>query len=98
MQSGLIKMGEKEERMEKLIGKITHYFNKISVGIIEITDGELKVGDTIHIKGHTSDFTQPVTSMQLEHASIEKAKKGDAIGIKVDSPVHEHDEVYLVTE
>lgn len=84
--------------MEKLIGKITHYFNKISVGIIEITDGELKVGDTIHIKGHTSDFTQPVTSMQLEHASIEKAKKGDAIGIKVDSPVHEHDEVYLVTE
>lgn len=98
MQSGLIRMGEKEERMEKLIGKITHYFNKISVGIIEITDGELKVGDTIHIKGHTSDFTQPVTSMQLEHASIEKAKKGDAIGIKVDSPVHEHDEVYLVTE
>ena len=91
-------MGEKEERMEKLIGKITHYFNKISVGIIEITDGELKVGDTIHIKGHTSDFTQQVTSMQLEHASIEKAKKGDAIGIKVDSPVHEHDQVFLVTE
>ena len=84
--------------MEKLIGKITHYFNKISVGIIEITDGELKVGDTIHIKGHTSDFTQQVTSMQLEHVSIEKAKKGDAIGIKVDSTVHEHDEVYLITE
>jgi translation elongation factor EF-1alpha len=84
--------------MEKLIGKIIHYFNKINVGIIEITDGELKVGDTIHIKGHTSDFTQQVTSMQLEHNPIEKAKKGDAIGIKVDSPVHEHDQVFLVTE
>jgi len=84
--------------MEKLIGKITHYFNKISVGIIEITEGELKVGDTIHIKGHTSDFTQQVTSMQLEHEAIETAKKGDAIGIKVDSTVHEHDQVYLVTE
>ena len=84
--------------MEKLIGKITHYFNKISVGIIEITDGELKIGDTVHIKGHTSDFTQQVTSMQIEHAAIEQAKKGDAIGIKVDSPVHEHDQVFLVTE
>ncbi len=84
--------------MERLIGKITHYFNKISVGIIEITDGELNVGDTIHIKGHTSDFTQQVTSMQLEHNPIEKAKKGDAIGIKVESAVHEHDEVFLVTE
>ena len=84
--------------MEKLIGKITHYFNKISVGIIEITDGELNVGDTIHIKGHTSDFTQQVTSMQLEHEAIEKAKKGDAIGLKVDSAVHEHDQVFLVTE
>ena len=84
--------------MEKLIGKVTHYFNKISVGIIEITDGELNVGDTIHIKGHTSDITQKVTSMQIEHAPIEKAKKGDAVGVKVDAHVHEHDQVFLVTE
>lgn len=84
--------------MEKLVGRIAHYFNKISVGIIEVTDGELKVGDTIHIKGHTSDFTQQVGSMQVEHAPVEKAKKGDAVGIKVDAHVHEHDQVYLVTE
>lgn len=84
--------------MEKLIGKIVHYFNKISVGIIEITDGELKVGDTIHIKGHTSDFNQKIDSMQIEHQAVEKAKKGDGVGVKVDSPVHEHDQVYLVTE
>jgi translation elongation factor EF-1alpha len=84
--------------MEKLIGKITHYFNKINVGIIEITDGELAVGDTIHIKGHTTDFTQTVTSMQIEHEKIDKAKKGDDIGLKVDNSVHEKDEVYKVTE
>jgi translation elongation factor EF-1alpha len=84
--------------MEKLIGKITHYFNKINVGIIEIIDGELAVGDTIHVKGHTTDFTQTVTSMQIEHEKIDKAKKGDDIGLKVDNPVHEKDEVYKVTE
>jgi translation elongation factor EF-1alpha len=84
--------------MEKLIGKVTHYFNKISVAIIEITDGELAVGDTIHIKGHTTDFIQLVNSMQVEHEKIEEAKKGDNIGLKVDNPVHEKDEVYKVTE
>ncbi len=84
--------------MEKLIGKITHYFGKINVGIIKIENGELNIGDTIHIKGHTSDFTQTISSMQIEHEQIQKAKKGDDIGIKVDEKVHEHDEVYLVTE
>ena len=84
--------------MEKLIGKITHYFGKIDVGIIKIENGELNIGDTIHIKGHTSDFTQQVNSIQIEHEQIQKAKKGDDIGIKVDQKVHEHDEVYLVTD
>ena len=84
--------------MEKLIGKVTHYFNKINVAVLQITDGELAVGDTIHIKGHTTDFTQQISSMQVEHEQIEKAKKGDDIGVKVDNKVHEHDEVYKVTD
>ena len=84
--------------MEKLIGKITHFFKKINVAVLEITDDELVIGDTIHIKGHTSDFTQKISSMQVEHQEIEKAKKGDNIGLKVENPVHEHDEVYKVTE
>jgi putative protease len=84
--------------MEKLLGRITHYFSKINVGIIKIENGELNVGDTIHIKGHTSDFTQTVDSMQIEHEQIQIAKRGDDIGIKVEQKVHEHDEVYLVTE
>ncbi len=84
--------------MEKLIGKITHCFNNINVAVLQLIDDELNVGDTIHIKGHTTDFTQVINSMQIEHKSIQKAKKGDDIGLKVDNPVHEHDEVYLITE
>ena len=64
---------------------------------LKITDGELKVGDTIHIKGHTSDFTQTVDSMQVEHESVEVARTGDEIGLKTAEYVREHDAVYKVT-
>ena len=84
--------------MEKEIGKVIHYWGKISVAGINITEGELKAGDVIHIKGHTSDFTQKVDSIQIENDTVEKAKVGDSIGIKVSERVHEHDTVYLVTE
>lgn len=80
---------------EKLIGKITHYYGKIGVGIIELS-APLKVGDEIHIKGHTTDFNQKIESMQIEHQNIERAKKGDVIGVKLTEMVHEGDEVYLV--
>lgn len=82
--------------MEEQIGKISHYFAKISVGIIAVAQDELKVGDQIHIKGHTSDFFQTIESMQSEHHSITAAKAGDSVGIKVVAPVHEHDVVYKV--
>jgi putative protease len=68
------------------------------VGAIEITEGELLVGDTIHIKGHTTDFTTTIDSMQIEHNTVEKAKKGDAIGIKLAERVRQHDKVFKVIE
>jgi len=83
---------------EKLIGKITHYFNKIGVGVIEISEGKLKAGDKIHIKGATTDFEQSVSSMQIEHETVEKASAGQAIGMKVEQAVHEGDEVYKIEE
>ena len=83
---------------EKQIGRITHYFGNISVGIIEITDDTLSVGDTIHIKGHTTDFQQQIESIQIEHESVKKAKVGDKIGLKVKEHVREHDIVYKVIE
>ncbi len=84
--------------MEKLAGIITHYFGKINVAVLKVTDGEFKTGETIHIKGKHSDFVQTIGSMQVEHKSVEIAKKGDEVGLKVDQPAHEHDEVYLVTD
>jgi putative protease len=81
---------------EQKIGVITHYFGKIGVAAVMITDGELKVGDTIRVKGHTSDFTQTVDSMQVEHASVEVARKGDEIGLKAAEYAREHDAVYKV--
>jgi|TARA_Y100000294_G_scaffold112875_1_gene104614 putative protease len=81
---------------EKLVGKVTHYFTNIGVAVVEITKGGLKVGDKIHIKGATSDFEQVIDSMQIEHESVAKAKKGDAVGLKVDQQTREGDEVYKV--
>ena len=87
-----------EEKKQEKIGEITHYFGKIEVGIIKITKGDLKIGDTICVKGATSDFEQPVKSMQIEHKEVEKAKKGDVIGLKVKDKTREGDEVFKIIE
>jgi translation initiation factor IF-2 len=84
--------------MEKEIGRITHFFPKISVAVIEITTGTLKVGETIHVKGHTSDFTQVVGSLQSEHQNIPEVKKGVSAGLKVEEAVREGDLIFKVTE
>ena len=81
---------------EAEIGTITHYYGHLSVVIIQLSD-VLKVGDNIHIKGHTSDFTQDVSSMQIEHKDVSEAKAGDLAGIKVAQKAHPHDKVFKVT-
>jgi hypothetical protein len=82
------------EMAEQLIGKVTHYFGKAGVAAIEITDGELGIGDTIHIQGHTSDFYLTVESMQIDRAPVQTAKAGDKIGIKVAEHARENDRVF----
>ena len=82
---------------EEDVGKVSDYFAKVGVAAIELT-GSLSVGDTIHIKGHTTDFEQKVDSMQIEHQNVEKANPGDSIGIKAKERVRQHDVVYKVTE
>jgi translation elongation factor EF-1alpha len=79
------------------IGVVTHYFGHIGVAAIKLTAGGLNAGDTIRVKGHTTDFTTVIESMQVEHASLAAAQKGDAIGIKVPDHAREHDKVYRVT-
>ncbi len=83
--------------MEKkeLIGKVTHFFDKISVVVIKLTN-KLSVGDEILIQGTETNFTQKVESMQVEHKNIEKAKAGDEVGMKVSEKVKENDSVYRI--
>ena len=80
------------------IGKVADYFKKIGVVAIEITAEGISVGDTLHFKGHTTDFTQQVDSMQVEHEKVERADVGMSIGIKVRERVRTHDQVYKVIE
>lgn len=80
---------------EKEIGIVTHYFGKVGVGMVKLTDG-LNVGDTIHIKGHTCDFTQQVSSMQADYKTIQGGAAGQDVAIKMDQKVHQNDKVYKV--
>ena len=78
---------------QKPIGEVTHYFGKIGVMAIDLSD-DLTVGDAIHIKGHTTDLILTVDSMQVEHQAVAKAGPGDSIGIKVGEKVRPGDKVY----
>ena len=82
---------------ETKIGSVTHYYNHLHVAGVVITDGELHKGDTIHIKGNTSDFEQIVESMEIDHETVGVAKPGDQIGLSVIEYAREHDTVYKVT-
>ena len=83
--------------MEVEIGHVTHFFNKINVAVLSIKD-ELRIGETIHILGHSTDFTQKVTSIQIEHKNVDSVKPGDDFAIRVIEPVRENDVVYKVVE
>lgn len=86
---------EKKKKKEVAVATIIHRFSKIRVAILKM-GGSLNTGDTIHIKGHTTDFTQKVASMQINHEQIAIAKKGQEIGLLVKGKVREADTVYRV--
>lgn len=76
------------------IGVITHYYNHLSVAILKLEKGILRVGDHIHIRGHTSDFAQPVDSMEIDHVHVNEAGPGQSFGLRVREHAREHDAVY----
>ena len=82
---------------KKLIGKVTHYYNKIGVAIVELQD-DLQYGDEISIEGASTNIQQTVDSMQVEHEAVKSAHKGDAIGLKVKDAVRPGDVVYKIIE
>lgn len=81
---------------ERKIGEVIKYFGKIGVAAIRLSEGSLKVGESIHIVGHTTDVTQVVDSMQIENKSVQEAGPGADIGIKTKDRVREHDVVCKV--
>jgi len=80
---------------EKQIGKVSTFFSHVSVAAIKLS-GKLKVGDKVHIKGHTTDFETKIASIQINNQSVKEAKAKDHIGIKVPEKVRPNDAVFLV--
>ena len=83
---------------EEEVGTIVKFFAKPSVAAIEMKKGSIKKGDLLRYLGHTTDFTQEVDSMEVDNQTIEEAKAGDLVGIKVKERVRENDKVYKVVE
>ncbi len=81
---------------EEKVGVVDGYYAKIGVAAIRLTDGALQVGDQIRIRGHTTDFTQTVESIQLEHQSIQRAERGGEVAMKVRERVRLHDQILVV--
>lgn len=84
--------------MDIQIGKVTHYYDKLGVAIVEVMNQALKVGDRVKVSGHDKEFTQEVTSLQVEHEKVDKVKAGETCGLKIDEPAKEGDVLYLLTK
>ena len=82
-----------KKKAEKPIGEVTHYFGKIGVAVVKAL-APLKVGDQVKLKGATTDFTQAIESMELDHANVEEAKKGQEVGMKIKERVREGDQLF----
>ncbi|MDH4161640.1 MAG: hypothetical protein OEW15_02975 [Nitrospirota bacterium] len=86
---------EEPASQEQAIGVVTHYYSDLGVAVIQINRAKLKTGDRVRIKGHTTDFTQTLSSMEYEHGHVDEAVAGQCVGIKVDDHARVHDIVYL---
>lgn len=81
--------------LDKLIGKVVHYYDKLGVAIIDLKSGGLKVGDELKFKRGDEEFTQKVNSLQVDYKEVESVKKGDSFGLKVDKPTKPGTEVFV---
>ncbi len=80
---------------EQEVGKVSHFYGHVGVMAVDLT-GALHVGDTLHVRGHSEDFTLTIDSMQIEHENVAEAHPGDSVGIRVTHKVHPGDTVYRV--
>ena len=89
--------GRGDSMPEQLIGTVVHYFKGPSVAVVRVTEGTLAVGESVRFHGHTTDFTEPVASMEVNHEKVLQANVGDEVAIKVKDRVRQHDQVFKVT-
>lgn len=82
---------------ETAVGKVTHYFDRISVAVLQLTE-TVRVGDILHFHGHATDFVQSVDSLQIEHKSVDEGNPGQEVALKVAQKVHPHDQVLKISE
>jgi len=82
--------------LDKPIGKVVHFYDKLGVAIVDLDKGGLKVGDEVKFKRGEEEFSQKIESLQVDREPVESVKKGDSFGLKVDKPVKVGTEVYLV--
>ena len=83
---------------EEEVAVIVKFFAKPSVAALEVTNGTIKIGDMLKYKGHTTDFTEEITSMEIDNQAVTEAKVGELVGVKVKERVRENDKVYKVVE
>ena len=83
---------------EQLIGTVVHYFSGPGVAVVRLTDGDLASGDHVHVVGHTTDFVEQVTSMEVDHAKVERGNRGQEVAVKVVERARRHDRVFKVLD
>jgi hypothetical protein len=79
----------------KRVGHVNHYFDHLNVAVLALTES-IRVGETLHFLGHSTDFKQQVSSLQIEHKAVEAAKPGEDVAMKVDQRVHPNDAVFRI--
>lgn len=84
--------------MDIKIAKVSHYYDKLGVAVVTVMKQPLKVGDTVKVSGHDNEFNQKITSLQVEHKQVTEVAPGETAGLKVDKPVKEGDELFLIQE
>jgi len=82
---------------EQLIGTVVHFFKGPSVAVVRVTEGTLAVGESVRFHGHTTDFTEQIGSMEVNHQKVPLARTGDEVAIQVTDRAREHDQVFKVT-
>lgn len=94
--AGSIPPVEEPARHEEAIGVVTHYYSHLGVAVVQVNKDSLRTGDIAHVKGHTTDFTQQISSMEYEHQHVDEARAGQCVGLKVTGHAREHDIIYVV--